>query len=66
MKLLDLYSSIIRDYRCPYCNRLLFKGKIRGDFFIQTKCPRNTCGKIVEITRNGITCREDNRNLQKK
>lgn len=49
MKLKDIYKIIMQDYRCPSCNRLFFKAKIRGDFEIQIKCPR--CKKIIELSR---------------
>jgi len=49
MKEKEIYKIIMTEHRCPNCNRLLFKGKIRGDYNIETKCPR--CKKIIEFNR---------------
>lgn len=35
------------NYRCPYCNKLLFRGKIKK---VEIKCSR--CKKIVVVRGN--------------
>lgn len=32
-------------YRCPHCNRLLFKGCVR---YVEIKCPR--CGYVYNVS----------------
>lgn len=52
MKIKDYYDKVLAQYRCSNCNRLLFKGKIRGDFRVETLCPR--CKKLNIIERKII------------
>ena len=40
MKIKDYYDKVMQPFRCSNCNRLLFKGKLRGDFRVETLCPR--------------------------
>ena len=37
----------MQEYRCPHCNKLLFKGNFKGT--IEIKCPK--CKKIVKIIK---------------
>ena len=52
MKIKDYYEKVMQSYKCSDCNRLLFKAKLRGDYFIQIKCPR--CKNITEFKRKTI------------
>ena len=49
MKEKVLYKIIMLHFLCGYCNRLLFKGKLRGNYKLEIKCPR--CKKITEFNR---------------
>lgn len=49
MKLKEYYDKVMQSFRCSNCNRLLFKGKLRGDFRVETLCPR--CKKLNIIER---------------
>lgn len=51
MKVKELLKIIRTDVRCPACNRLLFKAKLKGEYSLEIKCPK--CGNIVEM--NSIT-----------
>ena len=52
MKLKEYYNKVITDYKSSYCNRLLFKAKLKGDYFLQIKCPR--CKNITEFQRKTL------------
>ncbi len=45
----QIYKIIMQEYRCSNCDKLLFKGKIRGEYKIEVKCPR--CKNITEFNR---------------
>ncbi|NOW85580.1 Com family DNA-binding transcriptional regulator [Clostridium beijerinckii] len=34
----------MKDLRCPKCNKLILKYKLKGDFDVEFKCPR--CDQI--------------------
>lgn len=40
MKIKDYYDKVMQSFRCSNCNKLLFKGKIRGDNHIEIVCGR--------------------------
>ena len=46
MKLKDVYKTIRSEFRCPYCHRLLFKGKLKDGCSIEIACSK--CKNIVE------------------
>ena len=66
MKTDDVYKMIMRQYRCPYCNRLLFKGKLRGKYHIETKCPRPQCARTIIITNDAVISKDVNENNMRK
>lgn len=47
MKLKDVYKTIRSEFRCPYCHRLLFKGKLKDGCSIEIKCEK--CKRICEF-----------------
>lgn len=49
MKLKDFYNKVMIEFRCSQCNRLLFKGKLQGDYHIETLC--NRCKNINTFDR---------------
>ena len=49
MKEKDIYKIIMQEHRCSYCNRLLFKAKVHGDFKVEIKCSK--CKNIIEFQR---------------
>lgn len=49
MKAKELLRIIRKDFRCPSCGKLIFKGKMWGNYNIEFKCPR--CGSIIEINK---------------
>mgnify|MGYP003300920234 CR=1 FL=1 len=66
MKEERIYEIIMREYRCPHCNKLLFKAKLRGQFHIETKCTRPQCGKMIIIDNNSIIARNKIENGNEK
>lgn len=43
------FKLIMQEFRCPNCNRLLFKSKMFGDYYLEVKCPR--CKKVITTQR---------------
>lgn len=39
------------EVRCPYCNRLFFKGSLGRGSEIEVKCPRRECSKTIRINK---------------
>lgn len=40
----------MNDFRCPRCNKLLFKYKLKGNLWVEIKCLRcNTMAVLKEI-----------------
>lgn len=52
MKESDVYKIIMSQFRCSNCNRMIFKGKLRGDYHIEAFCPK--CKKITIFARQSI------------
>ncbi len=38
-----------REWRCPYCNKLLFKAKLEKGSRIQIPCKRNKCKRFIKF-----------------
>jgi hypothetical protein len=38
-------SDELREYRCPNCDRLLFKGALASGSYVETKCRNGFCRK---------------------
>ena len=49
MQVRELYQKIINNIKCPYCGKLLFKGKLKKGSYIEIKC--NRCKKVLEIKK---------------
>ena len=49
MQVRELYQKIINNIKCPYCGKLLFRGKLKKGSYIEIKC--NRCKKVLEIKR---------------
>ena len=49
MKSKELLEVIRKDFRCASCGKLIFKGKLWGDYNIQFICPR--CKNKIEISK---------------
>lgn len=43
----------MNDFRCPRCNKLLFRYKLKGSLEVQVKCTRcNTIAVLKEMNKN--------------
>ena len=40
-------SDLMKEYRCPVCNKLLFKYKLKGNLKVEVKCTR--CNRISTL-----------------
>jgi phage FluMu protein Com len=40
-------SNVMREFRCPECDKLLFKFKHTGSLLVEIKCPR--CKRIATL-----------------
>ena len=52
MNKVDIYKLIMTEFRCSTCNRQIFKGKLRSDYYIEAFCPR--CKNITTFERTSI------------
>lgn len=50
MKKETILKEIRKEYRCPNCNKLMFKAKLWGNYSIEFLCPR--CKNKVLMSKN--------------
>ena len=49
MKTKEILEAIRKDFRCHNCGKLIFKGKMWGNYSIEFICPR--CKNKIEISK---------------
>ena len=42
-----------REFRCPFCGKLLFKGVMKPGSLVETKCTRRQCRMVIKFKSIG-------------